>query len=118
MHSIDTLLSHEAAGKDFLNGGEDIAVTTWWILYIQILFILHTFILYRTYFFKRREVCFKPNVPTIQYAIWDAARVSELVQVKCFIEMIYLIKSTPSQVKSTIWRTNDPPQANIKSLHL
>lgn len=120
-HSIDTFLSHEAAGKDLWMAVKqcNMTVTIWWILYIQISFMLHTFILYRTFFFKSHEVCFKPNVvPNIQYAIWDAAHVSELEQVKCFIEMIYLIRSTPSQVKTTIWRTNDPPQANIKSLHL
>jgi len=38
--------------------------------------------------------------------------------VRSFIEIIHLIRVTPSQVKSTICRTNDPPQANIRSLHL
>jgi len=54
----------------------------------------------------------------MQYVDLDAAHVSELVQVRSFIEIIHLIRVTPSQVKSTICRTNDPPQANIRSLHL
>lgn len=37
------------------------AVTTWWIRYAQILFILPIFILHITHFFNG-EVSFKPNI--------------------------------------------------------
>jgi len=54
---MDALLSHEASeATPIISHDND-----------NILFILHTFILYRKYFFNGYEESFKPNVvPTIQ----------------------------------------------------